>query len=266
METLINQVVELLNEKNKNFHEKQQKLEALWSEANDNLSPNMDNQGRLHAPCDGYTVPLHHAYRDEIGAEKFYKKGEYLPIPLTLALSDTKESQYNTRIASVTIEVANKIISAMDDSFITTSIISKGQSYICSFTNLEKCSLYVHGNGSIEKRIKVAVEEYLKSIKPKKEVKEYTGVVVDGKRTVVVEVLNTKYVEFDRGYSTTVTLKMMCHDIEADTTYFGTVPSSIADDIKVGDKVQFTATFSKDAKSEYHGWYSRPSKASIIAS
>ena len=89
---------------------------------------------------------------------------------------------------------------------------------------------------------------------------EAAAPVPTGRMTVTGEVLTVKEMDTAFGY----TVKML---VRAEPGYklWGTVPSAIADDIKRGDTVTFTATLKPSDDDEKFGFFSRPSKAALNA-
>lgn len=85
----------------------------------------------------------------------------------------------------------------------------------------------------------------------------------EGKMTVVGTVVSIKAQENIFSYHGGSTMKMLVVSDEGWKT-FGTVPSSILTDLKVSDRVKFTATIKPSVDDAEFSYFSRPSKASII--
>lgn len=83
--------------------------------------------------------------------------------------------------------------------------------------------------------------------------------VVEGRGVLTGVVKSTKWVDNDFGGA----LKMTLAD-DRGFVVFGTVPNAIADDVEAGDRVTFTARVEQSRNDASFGFYSRPSKASII--
>lgn len=71
-DTLSNVVVDLVSKYKNIFDNHKARMIAGYSDQNNNLSPNIDKYGRLHAPIDGYSYSTN-------GSEQLYNKGEFLP-------------------------------------------------------------------------------------------------------------------------------------------------------------------------------------------
>lgn len=81
LDQAIQDIIELNRQDNIAFSKRQDKLRLMWSEANDNLSPNIDCNGRFHAPCSGYCLPTNEDYSTTLnkGEEFYFEKGQYMP-------------------------------------------------------------------------------------------------------------------------------------------------------------------------------------------
>lgn len=91
--------------------------------------------------------------------------------------------------------------------------------------------------------------------------KEAASPCPDGKIELTVTVLSVKWHENQFGGD----LKMFCREASGFTVW-GTVPAKISDDLKKGDRVNFTATVTPAEDDPKHGFFKRPSKASIVRS
>ena len=88
-----------------------------------------------------------------------------------------------------------------------------------------------------------------------------TGTAVEGRDIIKGTVQKIKvYGNEDIGFAT----KMIVLD-ERDFAVFGSMPSNIANDVKVGDKVQFNATVHPSPNDTTFGFYKRPLKAQIVS-
>lgn len=86
-----------------------------------------------------------------------------------------------------------------------------------------------------------------------------TSTVVEGKIVVTGEVVSTKFVDNQFGS----TYKMLVRD-ERGFKVFGSVPNNIYD-VKRGQRVTFSATVTKSDSDNSFGFFSRPTKAGILA-
>ena len=85
--------------------------------------------------------------------------------------------------------------------------------------------------------------------------------VPEGRIAITGEVLTVKVVETRFG----LVQKMLVRASDGGYKLWGSVPSSISDDVQVGAEVTFTATLQPSADDAKFGFYSRPSKAEIAA-
>lgn len=84
-----------------------------------------------------------------------------------------------------------------------------------------------------------------------------------GRQTVEGEVLTVKFVDNPYTYNSS-TMKMLVK-LDGGQRVWGTVPSTIADNVERGVRVRFVATVTpKDGETDF-GFYSRPSKAEVVA-
>jgi len=83
--------------------------------------------------------------------------------------------------------------------------------------------------------------------------------VPEGRIAITGEVLTVKVMETRFG----LVQKMLVRASDGGYKLWGSVPSSIADDVQVGATVTFTATLQPSPDDAKFGFYSRPSKASI---
>ena len=85
--------------------------------------------------------------------------------------------------------------------------------------------------------------------------------VPEGRIAITGEVLTVKVMETRFG----LVQKMLVRASDGGYKLWGSVPSSISDDVQVGAEVTFTATLQPSADDAKFGFYSRPSKAEIAA-
>lgn len=242
-----------------------QRLENAWSEANSNTRPNIDRQGRFHAPCDGYQIPI--TNEDYIGNydEMIFAKGQYLPIPLTgddgLDHSRyTKSARYAEKYLprekiKVDAVLADQIINELKDNCYIG--LHKGKCW--AVNDIDVCYLYLESaNQSFLNQFYKAIKSTIEN----NDVQIYNGDAVVGRARVKGKVLNVKVVE---GYSynggINFTRKLLIR-LDNDSTCFGTEPSTL--EIESGDEVEFTATFEKSDK-QHHSFYKRPHNMIVVS-
>lgn len=242
-----------------------QRLENAWSEANSNIPPKMDRQGRLHAPCDGYQLPYMNV--DYIGNydEMIFAKGQYLPIPLTgddyLDHSRFTKASRNAELyrprgkIKVNEELADQIIAELKDNFYIN--FTKGKSW--SVNDVHVCYMYMTAcNQSM-------LDRFIKAIKDTVENNDrqvYTGEGCEGRVRVKGKVLK-RTVQESYGYRGQIEFaNKVLILLDNDSTCFGSEPSSVA--LDAGDVVEFTASFEKSNKDVHHSYYKRPHKMIIL--
>lgn len=256
---LLNSVLEIIVAKNQKYHLKMEKLMSLWEEKNDGIPPNMDKYGRLHAPCNGYTLPIHLDYDGDY--DVVYAKGSYLPIPLHEMSLPRKANKHDLRVKmpyDLYMSIRNEILNNDKYNFPLGGLLSNGSTW--EQKNIVWCYVYIDGNNAPEKEIQELLFQYVEDNKPKKEIK-YKGESIDGKHTVKGKVLSIKSDSYSLGYSDVATLKMLLV-LDNDSTCYGTLPKALYD-AEVGDEVEFTATFKKS--DDHHSFYSRPSKSKLVS-
>lgn len=245
-----------------------ERLNNAWAEENSNMPPILDCKGRFHAPCDGYVLP--NSSEDYVGRnydEVVFAKGQYLPVPLSrdediaylqIRKSNAMLEKYMAR-EKIKVEesLADEIIKELEDN----AFIKFGKGKSWEVNDIRVCYLYLSGNKSF-------LSDFYSSIKDVIENKDkqiYTGEAVEGRVRVKGEVINIKVdSEFAYGSPYNAAIVKRCLiKLDNDSTCYGNVPSNVFDELSVGDKVEFTATFSKSEKDSHHAYYKRPFKMEI---
>ena len=246
---------EIADKANARYAARIEALNNAWSEANEKLRPNQDRLGRLHSPCDGYSLPQHVDFHPDIDCEQLYRKGEFLPTPLAIDETDAhfqvkRSNELKNRFVSkdkikVELKLAEEMVEHLDgNNFIT---ISHGKSWNVDGINL--CYLYLT---AISESF---FNDFVKSIKESIAsdfTHNYTGSAYEGRQTVKGKIVKVN--DSFNYYSKYPTEKAFII-LDNDSTCYGTLPAGF----NVGDTVQFTATFTKSDK-EHHAFYKRPSK------
>lgn len=271
--TIIAANVETITETNRVAYEKRlERVEEAYRVENNNISPNIDNKGRLHAPCDGYCIPtirLEACSFEECYSEKLFGKGEFLPNPIRddefLFFTGGKIERKFT--ASIRLEGADFI-----EAFKTLADDSKDKAYSIKFSRVwnykgENCcfvtvqSCWVSVTNMFKNQVEILVEAK-KAAKAKSEpVKEVKvkGVAPVGRSTVKGVIIGFKT---ESGYMDGTFVHKMLIELENNATVYGTIPAKIIEAEK-GDTVEFTATF-EQSDDNTHGYYKRPAKPSIV--
>lgn len=243
-----------------------QRLENAWSEANSDIPPNMDRQGRFHAPCDGYQLPFMNV--DYIGNydEMIFAKGQYLPIPLTgddyLDHSRFTKASRNAELyrprgkLKVNEELADQIIGELKDNLYIN--FTKGKSW--AVNDISLCYLYMTSTNQS------MLDRFIKAIKDTVENNDrqvYTGCALEGRIRSKGVVLKIKAEDVRCGYNQyTRVYKALIH-LENDSLCYGTLPSAI-ETCDVGTTVEFTASFEKAVDIKHMSFYKRPHKMVVL--
>ena len=231
---------------NKRFNTFQQNLVESLETANQNVAPNVDSLGRLHAPVHGY---LGGDFYDTL-----YGKGQFIPMP-EQDFDTFFGNNFPTKTFSDRITIATSIIESIKESSKYDGIeISFGKEYVkngiaCANAYIKGCNLTY---------IKIAKEILQKTMNSIKPVAVEKGEAPIGRQTIKATVLTTKL--FDGFYG--MEYKMMV-ELENNSTVYGSVPSSLGI-VECGVQIQFTATFSHATDDNTHAFFKRPSKATTI--
>lgn len=229
------------------------RIEAAWKVENDDLAPTIDRNGRMHAPCDGYCIPVDADYRGDYDGHVF-GAGEYLPVPLTdeddyfvgynLNLS---RFDYRKKVRATLADIESVMLIAKDYGI----EVKHGKSWSDKGTMMAYA--YVTG---IRKMVDVTVAA-LEKVKPAPipEPEVYIG---EGRMTVRGTVVHTKaedkmaYYAYNRP---AITFKMLVKTTEG-AKLWGTLPSAV--DPEYRGEIEFTATFTKGDNGMT--WFKRPAK------
>ncbi|ANO57546.1 hypothetical protein [Vibrio phage vB_VhaS-a] len=238
---------------------------AAISEANDGLQPNVDANGRWHAPANGYTISNTPALANflDCDEDKAYVKGEFLPMP-----SNPENDFFGFGVFPVSefkksFEIHGKLIEfikerkheeALKDLPITLGVGKTWNNHNGDLTGY----LYL---ASPFKSVVDAAHEALKGNYKKPNAKPVTGKAPEGLNTV--EGVVVKLPSYRNDYYGTIDHKLLLV-LDNGCTVYGTLPKSLYD-CAVGDRVQLRASFARDEKDDTKGYYKRPAqKQSII--
>ena len=86
------------------------RIEAAYKESNSGIEPTKDRNGRFHAPCDGYVMPvgIMDNYRGDYENHVF-GAGEYLPVPFN------EEDEYFSPSVSFSFSYKRKVKAYIED-------------------------------------------------------------------------------------------------------------------------------------------------------
>lgn len=261
-----NKIEATVERNRKAYIERQEKLQNLYKEENENLPPKVDCKGRLHAPCRGYRIPDNiqniFDFTDDY-SERIFEKGSYLPMPINdefLFFNGSNSYDFDFfeefRIEGDMIKEFKKL-----EEMTSQFPISFQYSRTWEYNNQQCCYVTVK---SIWKSITNIVKEQMNAIeeeiriekeKAAAEAKAKKGTAPEGRETVTGKVVNFKGKESYYG----VTWKMTVV-LENGATVYGSIPQSIIE-VERGDTVHFTATFEHAKDDHTHAYFKRPSKA-----
>lgn len=224
----------------------QHNLMEQLSDANQDILPNVDCDGRLHAPVHGY---LGGDFTDVV-----YGKGQYIPMPE----SDNDDSFFGLPKASkkyeMRLSVHSELLTALREVDELDGIsLSVGK----SFTKQGKDTSYVYIKACTMGYLNI-IKKFITSFDYAKSEEVTKGTAPSGKTEITGTVVGITMQEGFYGS----TFKMMV-ELENNATVYGSIPSKIID-VEKGDKVSFTANFTQANDDTTHAFFKRPSKAKII--
>lgn len=223
----------------------QQRILKNFSEKNSGLEPTEDRHGRLHAPCDGY---------EHFETGEMYGKGQFILMP------ENGEGVEPSNYTPVSYDPKTRI---KVDKAIHSEMMKLLESYRLMVTtgrrwmegDKEYCYFTVTGHGPYIAVIRAVTEQFWASIR--EEGKHHKGTAPTGKQQVNGKIIRVKQVEsnFDKNRIET---KMTIELANGATTY-GTMPKALIDKgTKLGDTVEFSATFEHAKDDKTHAYFNRP--------
>ena len=223
--------------------------------ANNDQAPTIDDNGRFHAPCDGYSW-LQEVY--PAGAFPPFPPGYSDSAPLDVAGGATgKKSRVVTTVSELP-SIKNAI--AHHATVTAGKTWSDGVScyvYIQSPRKGLHTAISAWNDSQVTQKVAEAAQKVAEPAKAK-------GTAPTGRQSVTGVVLAIKEVQgpsfsyYDCGLS----YKLMI-ELPNGATVYGSRPGSLCD-VEVGQTVEFTATFEQADGDETHAFYKRPSKARIV--
>lgn len=260
-------------EKNRALYQKRLDLvNREYKKENEGMAPNIDTRGRLHAPCNGYRIPDRTLELCDFRScydEKLFRKGEFLPNPITddlffffAGFSAKKNFKISDRIEGEELINMFKELKEKQSDFPFSISFSRQWQFKgkpCCYVNIESPWKSITTLFAEQLKIKHDEEKAIIEAAKAEEVakkKASKGVAPVGRVQVKGTVTGFKAQESNFG----TTWKMLV-TLENGATVFGSIPSSISE-IEKGDNVFFTATFEHDKNDETHAFFKRPSQAS----
>lgn len=266
---IISQLEAIVERNRKAYIARQEKLQELYKEENENIAPTLDRHGRLHAPCRGYRIPdsIQNLYDfSDDYSERIFEKGNYLPVPINDEFSffyanSPEFSQYESfRIEGDMIQEFKNLEEKAKELFLP---ISFKYSRVWQYNDVDCCYVTVK---SIWKSVINSVKEQMTIIQEAERIekaakiaeeKANKGVAPEGRHVVHGKVTNIK--REDSIYGSVWKMTVL---LDNKSTVFGSIPQNILD-IEHGDLVSFTATFNHAKDDNTHSFFKRPSKATF---
>ena len=143
------------------------------------------------------------------------------------------------------------------------SSYQRGSSYevsygLCADAFFAACNRVLLAKWLTEKRV-AAMEKRIAGVRSRKVELENVQALTEGRKKLSGKVLSVKWVESQWGGT-----EKMLLALPDGNRVFGSVPSSV--EVSVGDEVELTATVKVSDRDTHLGFFSRPSKASVLAS
>lgn len=268
--------VTAIEEKNKSLYEKRlERVKEAYSEANNGLLPNLDKIGRLHAPCNGYTVPQFSKFLED--AEDFednyknalFSKGEFIPYPMsddydyfTMLGDRTKHYSFEFRI-----QVSEKEIEILESINCEDKPFSISFSRSWNFRNVKYSYVTISSFWkTVHYEFADNIQSYRQMIEEQerleKERVRLERLAKKGKAPVGVDTVSGIVISFKNVFDGFGNIKTkMLVELENKSTVFGIRPARIKE-VKEGDKVTFTATFDS-TDDDTHAFYKSPKQVSF---
>lgn len=243
---IINAVEEKFYELKEIRQKRFERINKAYKDSNNNIPPNEDINGRLHAPIDGYC---------DIDGKGVFGKGEFLPIPDSvfdrLEMQGITCDRYKTDWRAkckilLPLSVGEEIKTTLQNDYGIDC--SHGATF--ERNNQVSAYFYMKGNDALINALNTACET-ITAIQ-KEEEKKHKGIAPEGKVIVTGEILVVKVIEDYYGR----TLKMLLK-LENGATVWGTLPSVLSESER-GDIVTISATFTHAPDDNTHAFFKRP--------
>lgn len=250
--SLVNVISHYILAQNEAYKNLREGIMRAAAEANNDLRPNVDRFGDLHAPCHGY-----------LWEDQYYGKGQYLPIPPEWRENDDQPCSFNP-IYKHNYKVKSNLdeVEALQKLCTGHALVSAGKTW----GDTDTCYAYIKTN---KRGLDELLDDYKQHLKEQQiaENRKNKGTAPEGRETVAgtVKAIKEATSSFMVGArdAVAVTYKMLV-ELDDKSTVYGSVPKSLFKDIEAGSKVTFAATFERSNDDSTHAFYKRPSKAKII--
>lgn len=248
-----------------------QRIENAYKEENSMLPPNVDCNGRLHAPCDGYKIPqfkLDACDYQEHYEEEVFAKGAFLPNPIREdnELFFFTHNRYNIKFnhhLSLHL-IGDELIESMRAIETEDKPLNIRFSRTWKKNGETECYMNIYSAfKTINNKIKSVVNDFLEEKEAERKAAEEAakalkGDAPEGRITVTATVSGLPvYDDYYKGL--VVKLRIT---LENGSTAFGSLPASISD-ANIGDIIEMTATFTPKEDDKTHADFKRPAKTSI---
>lgn len=239
-----------LHELRQRRKKQQERILNSFSDKNNGLEPTCDRNGRLHAPCDGYS----HFETGEL-----YGKGQYILMP------EYDDWYGPSFVAPASFDPRTRF--KAETSFYATLVellesyhlrVRTGRHWMEGAT--EYCYFTATGHAPLITAIQIATEAFYKARQD--EERQNKGVAPQGKKTVTCKIQGIKAVESNFGYKRIDTKMIIVLDNGA--TAYGTMPKNLIESgVIQGQVITLTATFSPDKGDCTHAFFSRPCAVAV---
>lgn len=252
----------LIEERNEIKRKHKERLLSVYKEENQGLSPNVDHNGRFHAPIDGYVIPEEISKNFDLKGKEdvIWGKGEFLPVFLTAEeMSELKPYDPNDYKNSVKVKCTKKeyedfvsFYASNKDFDLKTLIcdLKSGKEFLVE--GVEHQYVYFKTPQFYAKRIQKEIDRKLEE--SREEERKYKGkLLLNGDVQVVGNIIRTIIKTIDGAIE-----RKCIVELENKSTLYGTLPAKVDDDYR--GKISFMAKVSVSSQDDTHGFYSRPKK------
>ena len=255
-------IIETIQER---YQARIEKLNALWSEANDGLRPNTDRLGRLHAPCNGYRLCEDLDFGPGFDHDHLYRKGEFLPVPLPTDEEHYFNLQQKRLACSIAYKKRDKIkvdydlaVMIVEEMRFNNYIgMSTGKTW--EVNGVKICYLYI--NSDSDSVLKPFIEGVKSAIENTDRV-EYKGESIEGRLRVRGKIQKITSEYMNAGYNQVTIVHRAMIVLDNDSVCYGNLSSKEV--FEEGDVVEFTGTFVKSEKHKHVSIYKRPHRMIVI--
>lgn len=260
-----------VDELNANYAKYRARLEAAYSESNNGMTPNVDNTGRLHAPCDGYMMPNAHKwdYGHKDYSDTLFGKGEFLPF-LDDPFTDKVGKHVKDFSSKFKVKVNDAVKAMIEDCKPVFDVaVSFGKEWEEKGNKVRYA--WIEG-GTLAKHFHAFISEQMEDVEKARQEdilasKALKGDAPEGKVHVRGKILSMSARPTYQVYNSTIYADKVMIELENKATVYGTLPAKVANlgkDNVVGMMVEFNANFSLAKDDKTHAFFKNPSKFEVI--